>query len=356
MRTFSTILSLIFFISFARFAKSTSYSEIVYNVVDITENTEIINAINQIHNGFIESKIKLTAYDDQLLQKCNWAMRSGQMKTQEMTLKIRDLKNSIADLENQKNQVNESINQAVEKIKSNAEEIEGIKVNIETENEHLSYEENEIGVRANVFRRLLNLVEDELVAEKRTTEMNKFNVDKDFSGKTSFVELERIRNDLLKISNNSKNSMTKSMITSLLMITESSKKALFSDPEIVGRVKNSINNLVSLEKEHLQQVRNSHGSKVADYKNLIAEKVNESEGLNESLLKNKAEVESKNFEVENLNIEISGLEKSIDRAVRKNQVQVDLCNKQQQLSDKHQETFMNLEFHYNELANNSFPQ
>lgn len=354
MRTFSTILTLIYFISFARIIKSTAYSEIIYNIVDISGDNSFIPSIIEVQNAFKESKQKLNAYDEELSNKCTWSMRSGQLKTQGMTFRIMEAQQTLNNFEEQKNQLAVSSNQAHEKIEANKQEIEDLKIKIHTEDEFLSEQETEIGIRANVYKRLLNFIEDELVAEKRNTDMNKFNVDNSFSGKTSFVELQRIRNDLVGISNKSRNTIAKSWITTLLMLTESNKKALFADPEIVQKIKNLISNLISLEKEHLQEVRNNHESVIVDLRKLITEKVNDSEVQNETILKNKAEEESLNYNINSMKNEIAGLEKAREKAGKKYQVQLDLCQKQQELAAKHQTTLMMFESHFLELLNEGF--
>jgi len=336
MRTYSTILSLIFVLAFANATKMVSYSDIVYSLMELTEDDGKMEALKKINLSFNETKEKLQLFDKKLKERCERGMRMGTTKVQGLFFQYNSLEQTINSLLAQQTLLAESELKAKEIISQNEEAV--LKLQKDISHEKLSYEDKlkKNVERTLIFKRLLNFIEDEITASaKRTTQMGNYKVDKTISSQPSFIELQRIKNDLNEIANNTADPIAKSMIATLIMITQNEKQSTFSDPEIVRRIRNLITQLMEKDKAMIAEEGQSTINKVNSLNELINEKLAENDKKRNERYMNSAEITSITDTVRSLQIEIDGYKKTQKKQVKKNDSFNDLCARQNELIQRH---------------------
>lgn len=355
MRTYSTIISLIFIVACANATKSVSYSDIVYSLMEVNQDTNTNKSLenfNKIDLSFKESKDKLEAWDVSLKKRCSDAQLMGVDKLQSQGTHLISLEKSKR--ENLEKQA--AVRQAHEKTKAlvtaNMDEIKFLNEKIIVEKATFLENEKKRAERYMIYRRLISFVEDELTGNQRKTNMNDFNVDKNFSGKTAFVQFERIRSDLATISAKTADPMAKSMITTLLMLTQDSNKNLFVDPELVTKVKSLITLLMGKEYNSYLAEKEAFEKNTEGCNAIINGKTDEVDREKEQELMDVAEIAALEQAVRNIESEIKSVARAQEKQRKKNAIQGQMCQKQEDITKLHMNDLASFEAQFKDLKNN----
>jgi len=354
MRTYSTIISMLVLLACANATKTVSYSDIVYSLMELNDDDQSLENLSNIHVSLAESKEKLIAFDDDLRFKCNLAEKTGSEKLQSYGNQLIALEQSKTENSASQTAVREQQEEASKIITTNQENIDNLNVKISSEKATLANNERSRAERVLIYKRLQNFVQDELAsqADQRKTDMTSINVDKSFSGQTSFVQLQHIRSDLTSIAAKASNPMTKSMITTLLLITQSNNKNLFADQGLVTKVQGLLNSLVQKELEAFQEEEAAANNNISSFKSMISNLSEEADRKKQEELMNEAEISSLELAARNIDNEIKSFTRAQDRQRKKNAVQEDLCRKQEDLIKLHLNDFELLESQFSDLKNN----
>lgn len=357
MRTYSTIISLILLVAFANATKSVSYSDIVYSLMELndsTDTTQSLENLRKINVSFTESKEKLTEFDNKLRLRCKAAQTMGANKLQTRGNQLIALEQAKSENLAKQDSIRKAQEAAKNIVVANQEEIRTLNKQIAEERAALRQSEKARAERYMIYRRLLNFVEDELAssAAQRKTEMGAINVDKSFSGKTAFVQLQRIRSDLTDISAKTADPMAKSMITTLLMITQDSNKSLFVDQDLVSKVRSLISTLMDKEASSYAAEKEATDGKITLFESMIETKATEADRKKEEELMNVAELASLEQAVKAIDYEIKSNNKAQEKQRKKNAVQDQICERQEDLIKLHLNDFALLETQFNDLKNN----
>lgn len=354
MRTYSTIISLIVLVACANATKTVSYSDIVYSLMELNDNPQGLENLGKINESLAESKKKLTQYDEKLKFRCQSTSTSGVQKLQaqgEQLVAIEQAKKDNLDKQNSLRAAQEAAKNLVAK---NQEDIRAFHAKVAAERAALEHSERARAERYLIYNRLRTFVQDELTsgAPQRKTDMGAINVDKSFSGKTSFVQLERIRSDLTSIASRASDPMTKSMITTLLMITQSEGKNLFVDQALITKVQGLLSTLMQKEADAFEAEKKAADNSIASFQAMIATLSEEVDRKNEEELMNVAEVASLVLNFRSLENEVKSFTRKQEKQRKKNAIQEDLCNRQEALIKLHANDFDLLESQFKQLKNN----
>jgi len=354
MRTNSTIISLLLLVACANATKSVSYSDIVYSLMELNDDNKSLESFTKINLSLTESKEKLNTFDAKLKERCVMAQQSGSEKLQNQGRQIISLEESKIETSVKQAEIRFAQEAAKTIVASSIEEIK--KFNELMNSEKASYLTNEKkrAERYMIFKRLISFVEDELESNEaqRKTKMDTINVDKSFTGKTAFVQMERIRSDLTNISAKTADPITKSIITTLLMITQSSNKYLFVNPELVAKIKNLIAQLMDKEQESDQAESKAVEKNVANYKAIITVKTRQADLKKQEEIMNVAELASLEQTVRNIENEVKAYTRAQERQRKKNAIQDQMCQKQDQLIKLHFNDLGSFEAQFKDLQNN----
>lgn len=357
MRTYSSIITLLFFVACANATKSVSYSEIVYSLMELNDsndNKSTLENFKKINLAFNESKENLNKFDAKMKSRCQLVLNMGVTKLQAQGRQLISLEKSKTENLEKQTALRSSQENATKVVADNEGEIRKLREKIREEKTSFLTNEKRRAERYMIFKRLINFLEDELVSsvEQRKTDMTNINVDKSFSSKTSFVQLERIRSDLADISSRSSDPIAKSMITTLLMITQANNRNLFVNNELVEKVKNLISQLMKKEQDSNEAERVAVEKNVAGYNTMIEAKLEESDRKKREELMNVAELASLEQGVRNIENEIKAYTKAQEKQRKKNTVQDQLCQKQDILIKLHASDLASFESQFKELQNN----
>lgn len=357
MRTYSTIISLIFLVACANATKSVSYSDIVYSLMEVNEDNNTVKGLenlNKINISFAESKEKLVALDARLQVRCASTLKMGAEKLQSQGRQLIALEKSKSEFLEKQAAARQAQESAKQFVSVTQEEIRAIQEKLVAEKAEFLRVEKHRAERYMIYGRLINYVQDELnsTGAQRKTQMGGFNVDKSFSGKTAFVQFEVIRSDLAKISAKTADPMAKSMITTLLMITQASDKNFFMNPELVQKIKSLIESLMKKEAEANKAEQEALIKNTNAYNAMIHAKAEEADGKKEEQLMNVAEIAALEQSVRNFENEIKAFARAQEKQRKKNAVQDQMCQKLEAMLKLHKADFDTFEAQFKDLQVN----
>jgi len=344
MRIFSTIISLIFMVAFAHTTKMVSYSDIVYSLMEVTDEPQ---NLKDFDISFIDSMAKLQAFDLVLKARCSSSKLLGENKLVSFNGQIEALEKSKSESLKRSEELYLDQEYAKSALNDALGTIQTSKNNIFLERGVLSYHEQQTAERINIYRRLLSFIDDELTGEQKTTEMGKYNVDKSFTGQTSFAQIDKIKNNLATIAKKATDPVAKSIITTL--ITISSNGSFFASQELVNKFQELINTLISKEYDSFRNARDASEKNIESYNNLINEKYNVVDEMREKSAMNAAEITGLQQNVRNLENEIASYRKNIEKQNKKNSMNFDLCTKQDELFRLHFDDLQSFQSQVEEL-------
>ena len=190
--------------------------------------------------------------------------------------------------------------------------------------------------RVAVLIRLRNILADELTGSQRTSTVGTFNVNKAASG-YKFVELESIKESLNSLKADS-DILTKSMITTLIMISEKKGGNLFANPKTVAKIFAMVEKIMTVTKNSLNAAKNTHRSNVLNLQKIIAMAKRQVENVDEKTMRLSAQKSANVANVNYLNAGVVSIKKSAAKNVRKNRIYTQICNKQSALVNRHKKT------------------
>lgn len=353
MRTYSTFISLIFLVACANATKSVTYSDIVYSLIELNQEVnpnEGLEHLKKVNVSFAESKEKLEALDTRLRKSCTESQQYFQSKLQNQGNQLVSLEKSKAQNLLRQTEVAEAQEKERKIVAQNTEEINRLNGKIADEKAAFLENEKKRAEKFLVYSRLRNFIQDELIGSQRSTEMGAFNVDKSFSGKTSFVQFEHIKTDLAGIHAKTSDAFARTMITALISITQDKK--FFVSKELVEKVQMLLNNLrrneVHANEIEVQTLKTNKKS----YKAIIKTIVEETERKSYEILGLASELSALQQNVKNFDSEILSFTKAQERQRRKITFHEQMCKKQDELINLHRKDFQSLEAQFQDLQNN----
>lgn len=342
MNRFSTILSLIFIIAFANSTKMVSFSDIVYSLMDITDDSqkESLKQVGQVSETFQKTRTQLLNLDKTLLAECLEIKKEGET--------------SNKNYETQLSEIGVHTVKVVESNKAIAVEMQGLNkrkeeylvearttgLEILSSKKYMIELENSITDRVGVLLRLKNIVQDELTASKRNSELEKISVNKKLSG-YSFLEFENIQ-DSLRTLLESSDAITKSMITTLITLSQANKKALFSDPTTVGKINVMIEEIINKSKMSLVNSRKANHGKIFTLERIMNHARREVEKIEEKLLSLYSATMANNQDIILSKANAVEVQKNVKRAARQNANFANMCSKQNDLLKRNIHTLENI--------------
>lgn len=330
------LIAIICILTFVNSTKTVTYSDVVTNLVQITQDAnDRLTQIKAISDSFKISNDNLKNLDSELKENCASLKKRGENTVREIREKIISYQKNADDLtaqnvflEKENLALQVTIKEEMKKVPSNKERIEMLKL-------EFNQSVNQVDENINVLKRLKAISEDELYgAEKRATEMTKFNV----INKTSFLQSEDFENQLKPLLEKS-DPITRSLVSSLIMMTQQAGKQNFVDPTAIKNIVAFIDKIILKSKEKKGVLTRELIENVKTYQNLINNAFSSVANLRENLA---SKVQTKEVNVKNilfLNNDITFVQRSLNRKVKRNNFNDELCKKQMDLLDRHRQGY-----------------
>ena len=338
MNKLSTIISILFVISFANCTQKISYSDIVYNLMELNgdNSDEKLTQLKATNEGFIKSRTFLLKLDHDLVDKCKAISKESEAKLKVLQSDILNMEKNVAALK-QANVVVDSTLAAlkVERVQ-HVKTVDDAQLKVFGGKQRLRDLEVSVTERVAVLIRLRNILADELTGSQRTSTVGTFNVNKAASG-YKFVELESIKESLNSLKADS-DILTKSMITTLIMISEKKGGNLFANPKTVAKIFAMVEKIMTVTKNSLNAAKNTHRSNVLNLQKIIAMAKRQVENVDEKTMRLSAQKSANVANVNYLNAGVVSIKKSAAKNVRKNRIYTEICNKQSALVNRHKKT------------------
>jgi len=322
MNKLLTIFSVLLIVAYANATQKVSYSEIVSSLAQVAHVEGGAAIIESMESNYNESLNKLNQFNSLLNLQCLGINTRAEKKVSDFQVAIQNNQNSIKELENFITQLTNEAAEAVKDQESNKLNEEKLRNELLEDREKLQEQTLAIIERARILRRLSNLVQDELTGSQRNSTVGNFQVDKTLSG-YSFVE---VHNQLKEL--DSKDPIVKSMITTLVLITQNKN---FANQQQVGKIQAMIEQIIKKDAEHGVQLRTN----VADKAQEISKSLN---NLSDTMMKNMDLIAEKRSTIaENNNIirftrsELEDLEKHVKRALTRKNSNLEACKKVQDM-------------------------
>jgi chromosome segregation ATPase len=316
MNKLSTIISLLFIVAFVN--SKVSYSDIVSSLAEISSVNGGVEHVEQTLSSFKESTKLFGAFDERLSSECKHIQERSDRRNQEISNILAGLNKQVTDMQNDNKSAAEDIVNLEKTLESNNSGIENL--NNQKEEDRSSVEAKTLNLvqRRRILQRLSNLVRDELTGEQRSATVGNFNVDKKLSG-YSFVE---VHNQLKELK--STDAMTKSMITTLIMITQN--KNVFANHESVAKIDNLINQIIEKDAKTVVQLREESEKKQESLNNQINNFRQENDKIFDSL-SNKRNTLVANARLNTtIQAEIVSVTMHQQRANKRSKNNADMCN------------------------------
>jgi hypothetical protein len=264
MNKILTVISLLFIVAHANCTKKVSYSEIVSSLAQVQHVEGVDGLFATTESSWDESLSKLNAFKIAITNQCKGITARGEAKATNSADNIKSTVQIITDLGADNVKLSEEIKEAVAAQSGNQENAANLKEELVNDAGVLQDKTMAIVERARVLRRLSNLVQDELVGAQRDSTVGDFKVDKKASG-FSFVE---VHNQLKEL--NSHDPIVKSMITTLVLITQD-KKNLFANQEQVGKIAAMIDEIIKKDAAAGLKLRTDAAEKATEIHKSLSE-------------------------------------------------------------------------------------
>lgn len=331
MNKFFTIISMLLFVAFANSTKKVSYLDIVSSLAQVTHVEGAGELAHQMVQSYAESLQKLQAYNAALDHQCNNILKRANEKHQNFQTAINNTNASIENMQNDNKETAAQIVQLQKDQHENEENAQKLKREIIEDAQTLQEKTLAIVERARVLRRLANLVEDELVGDQRNSTVGQYNVDKSLSG-YSFVEVH----SQLKELQSTHDPIVKSMITTLILITQDQKN-IFANQETVGKIHNMIEEIIKRDASNGEQLRQQANEKRSAISKHLTELAETSAKNNNLIAEKRADIVQNNNAINFSKNAQNGMHRHMNQAAQRLKSNQEMCQKVRNLSqvEKH---------------------
>lgn len=323
MNKLLTIFSVLLIVAYAHATKKVSYSEIVSSLAQVSHVEGADTIVETVAASYAESLKKLQVFNTALNNQCTGIAARASKKYENFQASIKSTISSINEIEGNSKELANEISQVQQDQVENQQNQEKLREQIKEGREKLQDQSIAIIERSRVLRRLSNLVQDELTGNQRVGTVDQFKVDNSRSG-YSFVE---VHNQLKELE--SRDAVTKSMISTLILITQDRN---FANQENVGKIQALINQIIQKDAQRAEELRKN----AADEAAIIQKSLSES---SEAMMKNVSLIAEKRAQIAaNLNVvrfsraEQKDMEKHMARATVRKSSNLAACKKVQDMS------------------------
>jgi len=330
------IFAILLFIACVNSTKTVSYSEIVTNLVQLSDDKSSgLSHLNIIVENFKNANNDLTKLKTSVSENCNKLELRGKEFIENLNKEIIRFNKEVERLEAENKKITTDLVSDRKAITGEAEKIKKATNEIESTRRDTLANEKEIQETINVLKRLKNIAIDELQGiEKKATAMDKFNVDSSRSTPVSFLETHNFQAELKGLLSNS-DSVNRGLISTLILLTQSAGKATYSNPETVRKIVSMIEKIIdNSNAKKAENVKNGEEN-VKKYNEII-------ENSRNSITRFKEEVASKinakavnEKEIVFFKNDIIFFTKAVNRRTKRNEFSLGLCLKQAALIDVH---------------------
>merc|ERR1711957_649293 len=332
MNKIFTVISLLFIVAYANCTQKVSYSEIVSSLAQVSHIEGADAIVAAVATSWEESLKKLTLFNIALNNQCTGILQRAIKKEDNIKAAIKANTDTIAYLIGENKEIASHIAEAVEAQAGNKKNAEALKEEIVDDAGKLQDKLLAIVERARVLKRLSNLVQDELTGAQKESTVGDFKVDKKLSG-FSFLE---VHNQLKEL--NSHDPIVKSMITTLVLITQD-QKDLFANQAQVGKIQAMINGIIKKDAAHGAQIREIASAKAIEINKSLSELADDMFKNMNSIAENKATVAQHVQIIAFLGSEKNGMDAQMKRASVRKVSNVAMCKKVQDLNKVQQGDF-----------------
>lgn len=344
MNKTSIFISLLLIVAFVN-TKRVSYSDIVSSFMQIKDDdaaASVLQLVDSSASNFKESFNLFTAYDAQLTAQCQGIQARSAQRSTDFANSIAGLNTSVQEMTNANVALGDSIAADRQSIVDNEAKIGEYNQQSQDARDNLQQKTLKYVERRRVLQRLSNLVQDELTGGQRTGTVGTINVDKSLSG-YSFLE---VHNQLKGLKD--KDPMIKSMITTLIMITQDQNN-LFANQETVSRVQNVINQLLTYYENKATSLNTSTNETLETLKQSVAALNDANSQLGENIASNNAQVESNVSQIARLNAEVVSMQTYSANAERRSQNNLSLCTQLSQMVQSHSQVWSEFSSRFEEV-------
>jgi chromosome segregation ATPase len=336
MKTFY-FFAILLIVAFVNSSKPVDFSDIAQSLVQLhDEPVQGLAKINAINEAFQDSQTQLQNVRSIVTETCEKMGKN-------YAALISNGNSEISEVERRITLLNQGMTMRKGEIKNHTEaqaaEQEKIKVStadMKNLSKQLVQKENEMNEIINVLHRLKNIAADELAGtEKNTTEMGKYNVVNNHG--VSFIQKSNIRNELKSLLKNS-NVAGKSLISTLILMT-SNDDAHYSDPAIIAKIMNVLNNIINSNMERKRTLNQKFDEERKSMEELISNAVGMIQNLQESVIKAQTEITVGNRQVNMFNNDIVAMKRTLLGRQRREASLRKYCSRQNQMDEVYNQRY-----------------
>lgn len=325
MNKIFTVISLLLFVAFANSTKRVSYSDLVSSLAQVTHVEGADAIIDAVRSSWGESLQNLQKYNQALANQCSGILTRANEKAENYQKNLQNIVQSIQEIQDNTDRLQNEVNGAQEEQQRQQSNIQALRDQVQNENVAVQQRVLAVVERDRVFRRLTNLIEDQLVGHVRQSQMGGINVNREASGFT-FLE---VHNQLKGL--NASDPVVKSMISTLVLITQD-QNGLFSSQETVARIRGLIENIVKKDRETVQRIREESANKIAELRRGISEASDAAQRFVESVMEKRANIVRNAAVIKFSRNAQKGMEGQMRRAMERKNSNINMCKKVQDLN------------------------
>lgn len=285
--------------------------------------------MKDVNSEMQESFQNLMKYNSALNNQCNGIIERANAEIAHTQANLQNTLMGIKEAEADNVVLNSQINAMENELQQNQLQAQKFKSEMVEDAKDLQEKALAIVERSRVLRRLLDLVEDDLVGEQRNSTVGNYHVNKTLSG-YSFVE---VHNQLKEISH-SKDPIVKSMMTTLILITRDAGN--FANQEIVGKIRNMIESIIKKDQKHGEEMRLEAHQKQNVQQHNLQNIANSSAHTSDSIAEKRAAIVQNNNLIKFSRGQQKGMEVHIKRISERRVSNTAMCKHVQDLSKAEQ--------------------
>ena len=332
MNKIFTVISLLYIVAYANCTQKVSYSEIVSSLAQVSHVDGADTIVDAVSSSWAESLLKLQKFNIVLTDQCTNILKRSNAKMVAFQAAVKGNAASIEENSADSLKLAREITQAIEDQAGNKANAEKLKEELVNDAGVLQDKSLAIIERARVLRRLSNIVQDELTGAQKESTVGDFKVDKKLSG-YSFLE---VHNQLKEL--NSHDPIVKSMITTLVLITQD-QKDLFANQKQVGKIQAMIEQIIKKDAAAGLEIRAAAAKKAGEIHASLSELADDMMKVMNTIAEKRATIVQNNQIVSFVKAEQVGIAANMTRAEARKVSNVAMCKKVQDLNKVQQGDF-----------------
>jgi hypothetical protein len=275
--------------------------------------------VDSIESSFRDSVEKYVAYDNELTGQCNRISERSEKRNADFKNNEADLNKSVLDMNAENKVLAESNESANKNIREYLTKVDSLKQQGVEDRNNVQEQTVKNVESQRVLKRLSNLVQDELTGNQRTATIGQYNTDKSLSG-YSFLE---VHNQLKGL--NAQNAIVKSMISTLIMITQDQKN-LFANQESVKKIQHVIDQLLRHFREQAVSLREESQKRQEEFRSAAENLATSVAKFRDTIANNNAQIAANTRQVQSMKAEIASMQIHIANANKRSKSNFSLCN------------------------------